>query len=122
MLLEQRNLGSCQYYPNPSPMILRRASTRASTRRRQQEQQQQQQAAVTAPDSGQRRRKRFLKTRKKSCENREKISASPLREPRGTRSVGGTPVCLRRQLLGPKERWVNRCLSKLQLIPLHSLL
>lgn len=118
MLLEQRNLGSCQYYPNPSPMILRRASTRASMRRRC-AQQEQQQSAVTAPDSGQRRRKRFLKTRKKSCENREKISASPLREPRGTRSVGGTPVCLRRQLLGPKERWVNRCLSYLQLIPLH---
>ncbi|KAH8261680.1 hypothetical protein KR044_013255 [Drosophila immigrans] len=90
----QRNLGSCQYYPNASPMILRRSSTR-SRRRQQQEQQQQDQ---------QRRRKRFLKTRKKSCENREKIGASPLREPRGSRSVGGTPVCLRRQLLGPKER------------------
>ncbi|KAH8370457.1 hypothetical protein KR093_003595 [Drosophila rubida] len=92
----QRNLGSCQYYPNASPMILRRSSTR-SRRRQQQEHQQQQQ-------DQQRRRKRFLKTRKKSCENREKISASPLREPRGSRSVGGTPVCLRRQLLGPKER------------------
>ncbi|XP_060657267.1 uncharacterized protein LOC132792060 [Drosophila nasuta] len=90
----QRNLGSCQYYPNASPMILRRSSTR-SRRRQQQEQQQQDQ---------QRRRKRFLKTRKKSCENREKVNTSPLREPRGSRSVGGTPVCLRRQLLGPKER------------------
>lgn len=88
----QRNLGSCQYYPNASPLILRRSSTR-SRRRNQQEQQDQQ-----------RRRKRFLKTRKKSCENREKISNSPLREPRGSRSVGGTPVCLRRQTLGPKER------------------
>jgi len=88
----QRNLGSCQYYPNASPLILRRSSTR-SRRRNQQEQQ-----------DLQRRRKRFLKTRKKSCENREKISNSPLREPRGSRSVGGTPVCLRRQLLGSKDR------------------
>ncbi|KAH8415962.1 hypothetical protein KR222_005382 [Zaprionus bogoriensis] len=105
VLLEQRNLGSCQYYPNPSPLILRRASTRSRRRQEQlQQQQQQQQLPLQPPDSGQRRRKRFLKTRKKSCENREKISASPLREPRGTRSVGGTPVCLRRHLLGPKER------------------
>ncbi|KAL7737582.1 hypothetical protein ACLKA6_007696 [Drosophila palustris] len=91
----QRNLGSCQYYPNAnaSPQILRRSSTRSRRRNQQQEQQDQQ-----------RRRKRFLKTRKKSCENREKIGNSPLREPRGSRSVGGTPVCLRRQLLGPKER------------------
>ncbi|EDW09273.1 uncharacterized protein Dmoj_GI20425, isoform B [Drosophila mojavensis] len=95
--MQQRNLGSCHYYPSaaqPSPLILRRASTR-SRRRSGQE----------APDaSQQRRRKRFLKTRKKSCENREKVNASPLREPRGSRSVGGTPVCLRRHLLGPKER------------------
>ncbi|XP_015029120.2 uncharacterized protein [Drosophila virilis] len=93
----QRNLGSCHYYPSamqPSPLILRRASTR-SRRRSGQE---------PGEGSQQRRRKRFLKTRKKSCENREKINDSPLREPRGSRSVGGTPVCLRRHLLGPKER------------------
>ncbi|EDW72375.1 uncharacterized protein Dwil_GK20893 [Drosophila willistoni] len=83
MLLDQRNLGSCHYYPNqaePSPLVLRRSSTRS------------------------RRRKRFLKTRKKSCENRERLpEVSPMREPRGTRSVGGTPVCLRRHLM-VKER------------------
>ncbi|KAH8401904.1 hypothetical protein KR009_008625 [Drosophila setifemur] len=91
-----RNLGSCHYYSNQpiSPMIKRKSSTR-SRRKSGQE----------APDgSQQRRRKRFLKTRKKSCENREKPSVSPLREPRGTRSVGGTPVCLRRNLMGPNER------------------
>lgn len=91
-----RNLGSCHYYSNQpiSPMLKRKASTR-SRRKSGQE---------TAEGSQQRRRKRFLKTRKKSCENREKLPFSPLREPRGTRSVGGTPVCLRRNLLGPRER------------------
>ncbi|XP_026842213.1 uncharacterized protein LOC6590750 [Drosophila persimilis] len=91
-----RNLGSCQYYFNEpiSPLIKRKSSTR-SRRKSGQE---------SADGSQQRRRKRFLKTRKKSCENREKLPASPLREPRGSRSVGGTPVCLRRKLLGPKER------------------
>ncbi|EDW02531.1 uncharacterized protein LOC6559219 isoform X2 [Drosophila grimshawi] len=91
---QQRNLGSCHYYPTPSPLILRRSSTRSRRR-----------SGQDLPDcSQQRRRKRFLKTRKKSCENREKVQESPLREPRGSRSVGGTPVCLRRQLLSNKER------------------
>ncbi|XP_032571586.1 uncharacterized protein LOC6618912 isoform X1 [Drosophila sechellia] len=91
-----RNLGNCHYYSNHpiSPMLNRKASVR-SRRKSGQE---------TGESSQQRRRKRFLKTRKKSCENREKTSSSPLREPRGTRSVGGTPVCLRRTLLGPRER------------------
>ncbi|XP_017010389.2 platelet binding protein GspB isoform X1 [Drosophila takahashii] len=91
-----RNLGSCQYYSNQpaSPMMKRKASTR-SRRKSGQE---------TGESSQQRRRKRFLKTRKKSCENREKLPSSPLREPRGTRSVGGTPVCLRRNLLAARER------------------
>ncbi|SPP74484.1 uncharacterized protein LOC117592200 isoform X1 [Drosophila guanche] len=91
-----RNLGSCQYFFNQpiSPLIKRKSSTR-SRRKSGQE---------AADGSQQRRRKRFLKTRKKSCENREKLPESPLRQPRGSRSVGGTPVCLRRKLLGPKER------------------
>ncbi|XP_017018984.1 uncharacterized protein [Drosophila kikkawai] len=91
-----RNLGSCHYYPHQpmSPMLKRKSSTR-SRRKSGQE---------TVDGSQQRRRKRFLKTRKKSCENREKLPFSPLSEPRGTRSVGGTPVCLRRNLLGPRER------------------
>ncbi|KAH8283589.1 hypothetical protein KR018_008296 [Drosophila ironensis] len=88
-----RNLGSCHYYS--SPVVKRKSSTRSARRKSGQE---------TADGSQQRRRKRFLKTRKKSCENRDKLPASPLREPRGSRSVGGTPVCLRRNLLGPKER------------------
>lgn len=92
-----RNLGNCHYYSNHpiSPVLNRKASVR-SRRKSGQE---------TGESSQQRRRKRFLKTRKKSCENREKTSSSPLREPRGTRSVGGTPVCLRRNLLGPSERY-----------------
>ncbi|XP_016981311.1 uncharacterized protein LOC108046224 isoform X2 [Drosophila rhopaloa] len=94
-----RNLGSCHYYSNQpiSPVIKRKASTR-SRRKSGQE---------TGENSQQHRRKRFLKTRKKSSENREnreKLSSSPFCEPRGSRSVGGTPVCLRRNLLGPRER------------------
>ncbi|KAH8252509.1 hypothetical protein KR032_000281 [Drosophila birchii] len=91
-----RNLGSCHYYPHQpmSPMFKRNSSTRSRRKSGQD----------AADGSQQRRRKRFLKTRKKSCENRENPSFSPLSEPRGTRSVGGTPVCLRRNLLGPRER------------------
>ncbi|XP_017835857.1 uncharacterized protein LOC108595188 isoform X2 [Drosophila busckii] len=104
-----RNLGSCHYYPQPSPGILRRASTRSSRRKNASELPQ----PENGSGSGQllRRRKRFLKTRKKNCEQRERgrerersALCSSLQEPRGSRSVGGTPVCLRRQLLGCKER------------------
>ncbi|XP_017045156.1 uncharacterized protein LOC108090810 isoform X2 [Drosophila ficusphila] len=91
-----RNLGSCHYYANQpiSPLVKRKTSTRLRRKSGQE----------TGESSQQRRRKRFLKTRKKSCENREKLPSSPLRASRGSRSVGGTPVCLRRTLLGPKER------------------
>ncbi|XP_017120227.1 LOW QUALITY PROTEIN: uncharacterized protein LOC108141389 [Drosophila elegans] len=91
-----RNLGRCHYYSNQpiSPGIKRKASTR-SRRKSGQE---------TGENSQQHRRKRFFKTRKKSSENHEKLPSSPLCEPRGSRSVGGTPVCLRRNLLGRKER------------------
>ncbi|XP_017096590.2 uncharacterized protein [Drosophila bipectinata] len=91
--LVARNLGSCHYYSSP---MVKRKSTRRSARRKS--------GQEPADGSQQQRRKRFLKTRKKSCEKSEKPMVSPLREPRGTRSVGGTPVCLRRHLLGPKEK------------------
>ncbi|XP_017070473.2 uncharacterized protein LOC108107443 isoform X2 [Drosophila eugracilis] len=90
-----RNLGSCQYFSNqPVSPINRKVSTR-SRRKSGQE---------AGESSQQRRRKRYLKTRKKSCDNREKIPLAPFGEPRGSRSVGGTPVCLRRNLLGPREK------------------
>ncbi|GAB0095515.1 hypothetical protein DMENIID0001_109070 [Sergentomyia squamirostris] len=51
-------------------------------------------------DSTSRRRKRFVRTRKKSTDRNHSHSSSlksaPILAPRGCRSVGGTPVCLRR--------------------------
>uniref|UniRef100_A0A1B0CY23 Uncharacterized protein n=1 Tax=Lutzomyia longipalpis TaxID=7200 RepID=A0A1B0CY23_LUTLO len=51
-------------------------------------------------DATSKRRKRFVRTRKKSTDRNHSHSSSlktaPILAPRGCRSVGGTPVCLRR--------------------------
>ncbi|XP_017484447.1 PREDICTED: uncharacterized protein LOC108373109 isoform X1 [Rhagoletis zephyria] len=100
----ESNLGSCCYYKQ-SPKrgsVRQHSETRASVRSRQNSRntkhmQEVGGAAMIAPGScSQRRRKRFLKTRKKSAENRTDRTHSP-HKPRQTRSVGGTPVCVRRQ-------------------------
>ncbi|XP_030384185.1 uncharacterized protein LOC115631545 isoform X1 [Scaptodrosophila lebanonensis] len=110
----QRNLGSCHYYPNTSPTrsALRQSFERKSSVRSRRSvrsaknTQDVQSGGVVSSAALQRRRKRFMKTRKKSCENRDKHLESPLQRPRESRSVGGTPVCLRRnhQLGGAKDR------------------
>ncbi|XP_012154795.1 uncharacterized protein LOC101458371 [Ceratitis capitata] len=93
------NLGSCYYYSPKRESVRRNSETRVSVRSRRNSRNAKQEAGngVSAPGScSQRRRKRFLKTRKKSAENRTEQSQSP-HKPRKSRSVGGTPVCVRRQ-------------------------
>ncbi|XP_053965614.1 uncharacterized protein LOC128867976 isoform X2 [Anastrepha ludens] len=99
----ESNAGS-YYYCNQSPKrssMRQHGETRASVRSRRNyrnmKNSQEAGGGVMAPGSGsQRRRKRFLKTRKKSAENRTDRSYSPHKS-RQSRSVGGTPVCVRRQ-------------------------
>lgn len=92
------NLGKC-YYVQGSPLLThRKASLRLQRRNSRSLKLSNEQTIVTAAgSSAQKRRKRFHKTRKKSSESRERCR-SPLRKPRETRSVGGTPVCLRKRL------------------------
>ncbi|XP_037952082.1 serine-rich adhesin for platelets [Teleopsis dalmanni] len=110
----QCNMGSCHYYNNNNPIGLTQqqyAEARASVRTRRRSRSLKSSHDANASNSGgnipkpasQRRRKRFLKTRKKSTENREHYN-SPVRKPRESRSVGGTPVCLRRNMSAGRER------------------
>ncbi|XP_067631187.1 uncharacterized protein [Eurosta solidaginis] len=100
------NMGICYYY-NQSPKLdamRQHEETRSSVRshrnsrnsRNMKNGQEGSSGAVAPSGSSQRRRKRFMKTRKKSAENRTERTQSP-QKPRQSRSVGGTPVCVRRQ-------------------------
>ncbi|XP_028899123.1 uncharacterized protein LOC105216900 isoform X2 [Zeugodacus cucurbitae] len=95
------NLGSCYYYNQSPKSVHQQGGKRASVRSRRSSRslkntQEETNTVVAAGSSSQRRRKRFLKTRKKSAENRNEQPNSP-HKTRKSRSVGGTPVCVRRQ-------------------------
>lgn len=94
----QMNLGKC-YYVNGSPSVAsRRASLKFQKHAFRSMKTSNEQAILTAAaNSAQKRRKRFHKTRKKGSESRE-FCRSPMRKSRETRSVGGTPVCLRKRM------------------------
>ena len=94
----QINLGKC-YYVQGSPLMMQKKTATRSQRRNSRSIKilNEQLTLTAAANSAQRRRKRFHKTRKKSADSRE-YSRSPLRKPRETRSVGGTPVCLRKHI------------------------
>ncbi|XP_055379416.1 putative uncharacterized protein DDB_G0282133 isoform X2 [Condylostylus longicornis] len=82
-----KNTGNCSYYIfNPE----RRMSKNRRSRKTNEE-------IVTNISNSGKRKKRLLKTRKKSCESKER-QVSPLKNKRESRSVGGTPVCLRRRI------------------------
>ncbi|XP_013119167.2 uncharacterized protein LOC106096129 isoform X1 [Stomoxys calcitrans] len=93
---DQVNLGKC-YYINGSPVMPQRKASSFRSRRstRSSKASGEQTLLNAAAGNAQRRRKRFHKTRKKSSEGKENCR-SPMRKPRETRSVGGTPVCLRK--------------------------
>ncbi|XP_075165131.1 uncharacterized protein LOC142237637 [Haematobia irritans] len=93
---DQVNLGKC-YYINGSPVMPQRKASSIRYRHgaRSMKTSGEQSLLTAAAGSAQRRRKRFHKTRKKSSEGRDNCR-SPIRKPRETRSVGGTPVCLRK--------------------------
>lgn len=103
---QQINLGKC-YYVQESPLMAhRKASLKAQRSRnsRSIKMSNEQTMITAAANSAQRRRKRFHKTRKKSSESRDHCK-SPFRKPRETRSVGGTPVCLRKHIaISEKQR------------------
>lgn len=95
------NLDSCYYYIQSSKSMHQHGGKRASIPSRRSSRslkngQEGSKQVETTVSSSQRRRKRFLKTRKKSAENRNEQPNSPHKS-RKSRSVGGTPVCLRRQ-------------------------
>ncbi|XP_050322290.1 uncharacterized protein LOC126754405 isoform X2 [Bactrocera neohumeralis] len=95
------NLGSCYYYNQSPKSVHQHSGKRASVRSRRSSRslkngQEESHAVMATGSSSQRRRKRFLKTRKKSAENRNEQPNSPHKS-RKSRSVGGTPVCVRRQ-------------------------
>ncbi|XP_037805429.1 uncharacterized protein LOC119599636 isoform X2 [Lucilia sericata] len=92
----QVNLGKC-YYVQGSPLMAHRKASLRSRNSRSLKLSNEQTMISAAANSAQRRRKRFHKTRKKSSESRDHCR-SPLRKPRETRSVGGTPVCLRKRI------------------------
>ncbi|XP_065369120.1 serine-rich adhesin for platelets [Calliphora vicina] len=102
----QVNLGKCYYVQGSPLMAHRKASLRSQRRNSRSSKLSNEQTIITAAaNSAQRRRKRFHKTRKKSSESRENCR-SPLRKPRETRSVGGTPVCLRKRIaISEKQRF-----------------
>ncbi|XP_059614308.1 uncharacterized protein LOC132260298 [Phlebotomus argentipes] len=81
---QARNTGSCSYHSFQQ-------EKRSSKVRR---------SHKHLDDSTSKRRKRFVRTRKKSTDRNHSHSSSlksaPIIAPRGCRSVGGTPVCLRR--------------------------
>ncbi|XP_011292831.1 uncharacterized protein LOC101895907 [Musca domestica] len=93
---DQINMGACYY---GSPVMAQRHQRAPSTRSRRSNRSikvsGEQNLMNAAAGSAQRRRKRFHKTRKKSSEGKDNCR-SPMRKPRETRSVGGTPVCLRK--------------------------
>lgn len=93
------NLGKC-CYANGSPVMLQRKAASIRSRRSTRDSMKisgEQTLLTAAAGSAQRRRKRFHKTRKKSSEGKDNCR-SPMQKPRETRSVGGTPVCLRKNM------------------------
>ncbi|XP_061400757.1 uncharacterized protein LOC133336474 [Musca vetustissima] len=95
---DQINMGAC-YYGSPvmSQRHQRQASMRSRRSNRSIKMSGEQNLMNAAAGNAQRRRKRFHKTRKKSSEGKDNCR-SPMRRPRETRSVGGTPVCLRKNI------------------------
>ncbi|XP_073812842.1 uncharacterized protein isoform X2 [Musca autumnalis] len=94
---DQINMGAC-YYGSPVMQQRQRGSSIRSRRsNRSIKMSGEQNLLNAAAGSVQRRRKRFHKTRKKSSEGKDNCR-SPMRKPRETRSVGGTPVCLRKNI------------------------
>lgn len=100
------NFGSCNYYYQGSPNSpVRRARLSRSEGRASQRQRRNSHNEMQPPRSvSVRRKKRFMKTRKKSLENKEKPLQSIMPHSRESRSVGGTPVCMRKNLTVQNRR------------------
>ncbi|KAM7342249.1 uncharacterized protein ACRADG_009718 isoform 2-T5 [Cochliomyia hominivorax] len=102
---QQVNLGKC-YYVQESPLMAAKKASLKSQRSRNSRSlkiSNEQTIITTAANSAQKRRKRFHKTRKKSSESRDQCK-SPFQEPRETRSVGGTPVCIRKHIANSEKQ------------------
>uniref|UniRef100_A0A1A9X3T4 Uncharacterized protein n=1 Tax=Glossina brevipalpis TaxID=37001 RepID=A0A1A9X3T4_9MUSC len=112
------NMGRC-YYVQGSPLLHqfqqhKATTTRISRNSRSLKMSAEQSLLANVGGSAQRRRKRYHKTRKKSSESRDHGHRSPMRKPRETRSVGGTPVCLRKHMnASDKERYSRTTPSQL---------
>ncbi|XP_037887393.1 uncharacterized protein LOC119636216 isoform X2 [Glossina fuscipes] len=111
-------LSNMGYYVQGSPLLNQfqqhKAATRIPRNSRSLKISAEQNLLVSAGGSAQRRRKRYHKTRKKSSESRDHGHRSPMRKPRETRSVGGTPVCLRKHInASDKERYSRTTPSQL---------
>lgn len=95
---KNKNKGSCSYHPIPqqkSNIDKKNAKLQKLRSERGQE----------SVDGGLKRKKKYIRTRKKQqssnnhTSNASSINSSPRLSVRGCRSVGGTPVCLRRNQL-----------------------
>lgn len=79
-----RNTAACSYHPAPAQTERKTVKVRKTKR----------------GEDNAKRRKRYVRTRKKQAEsyasNASSVNGSPHLVSRGCRSVGGTPVCLRR--------------------------
>lgn len=94
---KNKNNGSCSYHPIPQMQKVDKRNAKLQKFRTEK--------GESVDGGGSKRKKKYIRTRKKQqssnshTSNASSITSSPRLSVRGCRSVGGTPVCLRRNQL-----------------------